>query len=414
MNVLAEPVVEHVRFWDSIYNTSQRTRYRVDTRFISEPGALRYVPAVADEFGSRVLAFIDASLAGNAGVHATIAELGRSCDVQIFEKAQGEPTEEDLIRAVQAVRTSQPEWLLAVGGGSTLDLCKAASVFAHVSYPDEPLSSRLANSATTRTPVVAVPTTVGTGSEVSRYVVISNTDANRKSGYRSWSFSPRVALIDSNLYESLPRSPLVLGVIDAAVHLYETFVCRTEHSAPIDLLCLDGLTAILENVPGAAAGDRSPERMLPLGMAATYGGIAISNVRLGIIHRAGEALAGIVRMPHGHSLALFLSQALRADAPFVRDRWERARPHLCTLGSSPSGFYDAFAPLLSEISALGLDRLNAEELAGGRFESVARAVTDEVCSDAVLFKESPRPIDPDEIGRFVRACLKDATGLEAH
>jgi alcohol dehydrogenase class IV len=246
-------------------------------------------------------------------------------------RVPGEPTF-DLVRAgTEAAREARCDVVVAIGGGSVLDAGKAIAMllanggdpldYAEVIGPNRPILQPSA-------PLIAVPTTAGTGSEATRNAVLASPEHRVKVSLRSPLMLPRVALVDPELARDLPPALTAATGMDALSQLIEPFVsCR---ATPItDALCRDGIARAARALPRAVADGRDGEARADLALAALYSGIALANAGLGAVHGFAGPVGGAFAAPHGAVCAALLPgvflrnfQALELSGdPFSR-RWK--------------------------------------------------------------------------------------------
>jgi len=219
------------------------------------------------------------------------------------------------------------DYIIAIGGGSTIDTAKAIiaqKIYGHhcnIGYGEYRFVKPKNKSE--RPYFIALPTTAGTGSEVSRYYLISDKKTKEKVVSRSWSVTPDFAILDPYFLDKSPQRILTLSAFDAFTHLWETFICKHERSIFNDMIALDGIPLILKFIDKIQNKSIiSDEIILKMQYAATLGGIALSNVRTGIIHDAGEALSAQTSLSHSESLIIFFEQAIEQYLSVIGDREE--------------------------------------------------------------------------------------------
>lgn len=286
--------------------------------------------------------------------------------------------------------------VIALGGGSAIDVAKA--VHAHLSFGALEVRDKL------RPPdapvLVAIPTTAGSGSETSRFFILSEHGAKR--ARRSWSFVPDLTVLDPRWLTQMPRHRIVLGAFDAFCHLWETFVCRNERSPYTDMLALTGIPKIARSVAKLNAGHPLQNAdILDLHFASALGGQAISNVRTGIIHTLAESLSPLTVLSHPETLWVFYAKAKESYRGSIADRI--ALMDLALGG--PGGLHRldhawgiAFehAGLTSKIrNTLGVDRPDIG------------AVMANASRDTVLLKENPAPVDWNGVRALAALALND-------
>lgn len=201
--------------------------------------------------------------------------------------------------------------IVAIGGGSVIDSAKAIYAekiygnYKQLGYGRKKFIEPINNS--NKITFIALPTTAGSGSEASRYYLISDDKTKEKTVSRSWLVCPEYAILDPYFLENAPKKVLILGAFDAFIHLFETFICRYEQSMFNDILILDGIPRILK-VMDKILSDKilQDDDFTNLQFAATLGGISITNVRTGLMHDIGEAFSAKTNLIHPETLFVFL------------------------------------------------------------------------------------------------------------
>nr|WP_269809780.1 iron-containing alcohol dehydrogenase [Kineosporia rhizophila] len=338
-----------------------------------------------------------------APLRERLEQAGRST---VTVRAGGEPSVESVQAAVAQARSGGVGAVLGVGGGSALDTAKAVAALVHNGDPLEhlevvgqgrPLSGPVL-------PWVAVPTTAGTGSEVTRNAVL--TAGRVKVSLRSPAMLARAAVVDPDLLQGLPRTPLVHGGLDALVQLVEPLIsCRAN---PVtDALARQGLAASLRALPRAAhEGTDDPAVRADLALASLLGGVALANAGLGAVHGLAGVAGGMLGAPHGALCAAFLPAVLEADLaalrrapdPAVQARFAALGP--LVTGSEEAGAEPAVAALGELVQALGVPGL--AEL-GLREDDVDELVDGALAASST--KANPLPLTREEMTAAVRASL---------
>ena len=249
----------------------------------------------------------------------------------------------DLLR--RGIRES--DCLIAIGGGSAIDLAKAASalvtnrgsstvkdylegVGAGLQIENPPI------------PLIAVPTTSGTGTEATKNAVISSYDPHFKKSLRSPLMIPRAVLIDPELTVGLQPQTTASTGMDAITQLIESFISRRSQPIP-DAICLQGLSLAVPNLIEAVESGESQTARTAMSHAALLSGIALANSGLGMAHGVAAALGVHARVPHGLACAVMLPVAMRVNRPVVGDkltelgRTMHAALRLSTDSKSPVG-----------------------------------------------------------------------------
>jgi alcohol dehydrogenase class IV len=231
----------------------------------------------------------------------------------------------DLVRAgAQEVRAAGCELVIGLGGGSALDTGKAIAALA--TNPGDPLDyveviGRGQPLSQTPLPFIAIPTTAGTGAEVTRNAVLASPEHQVKVSLRSPRMLPRLAIVDPELTYSLPPAETASTGLDALTQLLEPFVCNRPNPLT-DALCREGLQRAAHALRLAYTHGRDAAAREDMALASLFGGLALANARLGAVHGFAAPIGGLFAAPHGAVCARLLPavmsvnvRALRARAP---------------------------------------------------------------------------------------------------
>ncbi|MCY0993035.1 iron-containing alcohol dehydrogenase [Nannocystis sp. ILAH1] len=299
-------------------------------RIVFGVGAAAQVGPIVAEHGRRALVVTGRDPARVEPVLENMRAAGLAATV--FTVA-GEPTVADAERGVAAARACDCDVVVAIGGGSPLDAGKA--IAALVRNPGPPLDylevvGRGRPLVHDPVPFVAVPTTAGTGSEVTRNAVLAAEAQRVKVSLRSPKMLPRAAIVDPALTLSLPPAVTADCGLDALTQLIEPFVSRKAN--PItDALCRDGIARAAGALPRAFADGRDLEARSDMALASLLGGLALANAALGAVHGfAGPIGGAFPDAPHGAVCARLLPEVLRINGRALRAR-EPTSPVLARL-----------------------------------------------------------------------------------
>lgn len=252
---------------------------------------------------------------------------GLAPDTPVFSETPENPTEEATLACLARLRAENCDGLIAVGGGSPIDLAKGVALLA--SHP-EPLSQYavidggLARITPAVLPVIAVPTTAGTGSEVGRAALITLKDG-RKLGFISPHLIPKAAICDPALTLGLPPMLTAATGMDAITHCIETYL-SPRNNPPAEAIALDGLARGYANIRKAVARGSDISARTEMLMAALEGGLTFQK-GLGGVHSMSHALGGLKspRLHHGTLNAVLLPHLLRFNASHAAKKYERLR-----------------------------------------------------------------------------------------
>lgn len=287
----------------------------------------------------------------------------------IFQETPSNPTEEATLAALLVYETNGCDGIVAIGGGSSLDLAKAVALLSTHHQPltqYAAIEGGIARITAAVSPLIAIPTTAGTGSEVGRAALITLADG-RKVGLISPHLIPKLAICDPQLTLGLnPKLTAATG-IDAVTHCIETFL-SPRFNPPADAIALDGLRRGMANIERATWHGHELDARGEMMMAALQGGLAFQK-GLGAVHGLSHALGSLSQpsMHHGMLNAILLPDVLRFNEPAVKpERWQALRaaascPDDVSLDAHLAALV-ARLDLPTRLSELGYDGSGANEI----------------------------------------------------
>ncbi len=233
-----------------------------------------------------------------------------------------EPTVDSLNDAVQSARAFEPKAVIAIGGGSAIDAGKAVAALIHnqgdlMEYLEVVGKGRPL--AYPSTPCMAIPTTAGTGAEVTRNSVIGVPEAGVKVSLRSPHMLPRWAVVDPELTFQLPPELAAYTGMDALVQCIEAFLCKQANPLT-DALATEGIKRASRSLKTACGADLDREAKSDMCVASLCSGIALANSKLGAVHGLAGTIGGMIDAPHGALCACLLLPAFRANLEIVSRR----------------------------------------------------------------------------------------------
>ncbi|MBL7115189.1 MAG: iron-containing alcohol dehydrogenase [Kiritimatiellae bacterium] len=259
------------------------------------------------KFGPRGMLVCGASLIRSGVRDRILAGTEGSHDISTWRHPGGEPTLDQLEQLLAAARGHGVDWIAAVGGGSVLDIAKAAAGLLEapapaVCYHDgESIPS-------SRIPFVAVPTTAGTGSEVTTVSVLTNAATGVKKSIRDPSFMARLVMLDSALITTCPSHVMAASGLDALTQAIEAYVSRNA-TWMTDVFALEAVRLVAQSLPCVYRGDRGSACDALL-TGSSLAGLALSNARLGLVHGLAHPLGVRYHQPHGLVCAVCLPLVL--------------------------------------------------------------------------------------------------------
>ena len=286
------------------------------TQIDIEAGAVRLLPAECERAGMRRPLIVSDRGVRAAGVLQMALDAMGDVPYAVFDDTPSNPTEAAVRAAVDLVRREGCDGLVAVGGGSSIDLAKAVAIAATHDGPLKTYATIEGGSPkiTERVlPLIAVPTTAGTGSEVARGAIVI-VDDGRKLGFHSWHLLPKAALLDPELTLALPPGLTAATGMDAIAHCMETFMAPAINP-PADGIALDGLARGWAHVELATRNGQDLNARWQMLSASMQGAMAFQK-GLGCVHSLSHSLGGVdPRLHHGTLNAMFLPAVVLFNAP---------------------------------------------------------------------------------------------------
>jgi 4-hydroxybutyrate dehydrogenase len=287
-------------------------------------GAVKLLPQECERIGMQhPLVVTDAGVRAAGVLDKALAALGAT-PYQVFDQTPSNPNEAAVRAATQLFKTYKCDGLIAVGGGSSIDLAKGVAIaathdgplktYATIEGGSPKITERVA-------PVIAVPTTAGTGSEVARGAIVI-VDDGRKLGFHSWHLVPKTAICDPDLTLGLPPPLTAATGMDAIAHCMETFMAPAVNP-PADGIALDGLERGWGHIERATRNGDDREARWNMMSASMQGAMAFQK-GLGCVHSLSHSLGGAnPRLHHGTLNAVFLPAVVRFNASaesMIKDR----------------------------------------------------------------------------------------------
>ncbi len=348
------------------------------TRLLAGGGAVR---ALADFGGKRLFLVTDPFFVKNGTAQRLISE-SHCTQSEVFDKVQPDPTVELAAEGTARLRSFGPDLLVALGGGSAMDLAKAMAYFAKIHCP-----------------FVAIPTTSGSGSEVTDFAILTHDRV--KHPLVDSRLRPDAAILDSDLLQELPKGLIAETGFDVLAHSLEAYVARGSGTVS-DLFAREAFSSAYASLPASYAGSR--EVRLKVHLAATMAGMAFTQAGLGLCHALAHSLGGMFHVPHGRLNAILLPAVIDCNAHVAGKKYaELAR------AAGIGGSAESIAVRNLKNSLIRLRReLNLPQTlvqAGvdprqvwGNAEQIVRAALEDPCC-----KSNPMPVEDFLIRRILEA-----------
>jgi len=300
-------------------------------RLLFGRGAVRETGAAIARLGARKVFVVTDPILVKVGIVASVVESlqGRGIESVVFDGGAPEPSFEIADAAIAAARDVRPDGVIGLGGGSNIDVAKvvAASLSCDVDFRTlfgfdllpQPLL-----------PLICIPTTAGTGSEVSHSAVLTDTANQIKLSMQSHRLRPRLAIVDPDLTLSCPRKPTADSGIDALTHAIEAYTATSSSEIPIgpgemfpyegktpfgDLFAEKAISLVGRHLVAAVEEPSNLEAREGMALAATLAGVAFSNCGVALVHAMEYPVGGAVHVSHGEGNGLLLPYIMRFTKP---------------------------------------------------------------------------------------------------
>lgn len=296
-----------------------RFEFATATRIIVGPGMIREIGALAAGLGGRALV-VTGSQPERVGQVFDLLDEKQIAHVTF--PVSGEPTITTAQAGVDQVRASACEMVISIGGGSVIDAGKAVAALA--TNPGDALNYLEvigSNKPLIHPPMpfIAIPTTAGTGAEVTRNAVLASPEHNLKVSLRSPLMLPRIALVDPELTHSMSPATTAATGLDALTQLVEPYVCNVAN--PItDALCREGMQRAASALRRAYHYGDDSEARYDMAVASLLGGLALANAKLGAVHGFAGPIGGMFPAPHGAVCGRLLPFVMEANINALQER----------------------------------------------------------------------------------------------
>lgn len=288
-------------------------------RILFGPGATRQVPEIVAGLASRVMVVCGSTPERYEWLLTALAARGLAT---IVYSVAGEPSVAVAEEALRRAREHAATAVIGIGGGSALDVAKAVAGllvndgdlvdYLEVVGKGQPLTKRAA-------PMIAIPTTAGTGSEATRNAVLEVPEKGVKVSMRSPLLIPAWAVVDPELTLDLPPGPTATSGFDALAQLLESFV-SVKANALTDALCREALPRVGRSLRTACLNGRDLSARCDMALGALFSGIALANAGLGAVHGLAGPLGGMLHAPHGALCAALLAPVIEINVRALRSR----------------------------------------------------------------------------------------------
>ncbi len=326
--------------------------------------------------------------------------------VSTYNKVDAEPTNIHVLEALSLCKEEKCDFIIGIGGGSCIDAAKAVAVLYTNGGEVEDYVQKDIEIENNPLPLIAIPTTSGTGSEVTSVAVITNKKTDVKMMMKHPSFIPKVAIIDPVLTSSLPPQITAATGIDALCHAIEAYISKV--SQPLtDVLALSAIESIMKYLRIAYEDGRNMEAREAMMIASLQAGIAFSNASVTLVHGMSRPVGALFHVPHGISNAILLPTVLeftktsamkrlaKIGRSLNKDLYSNSDEEVAdyTLGEIKKLCFDLRIPNLKEY---GIDEIEFEN-------AISKMASDAIESGSPA--NNPRVPSYDEIKELYRECF---------
>ena len=340
------------------------------------------------------------------GVTSKIEEILKSAKIpyDLYSEIKPNPTIENVTQGVEACKKSKADVIVAVGGGSSIDTAKGISIV--MTNPDRADIKSLngaSNTVNKGMPLIALPTTAGTAAEVTINYVITDEDREIKMVCVDPNDIPILAIIDSDLMATMPKSLAAATGMDALTHAIEGYITKA-HNDMSDMFHMKAIEMIFMYLP-AAVNDKDEHAIEMMGLAQYIAGMGFSNVGLGIVHSMAHQLGAVYDTPHGIANAILLPTVMRFNGEVS---WERFREILMHIGREDAAYLskqdiiNTFVWKITELSkAVGITQTAKDYgLKEEDFEMLADKAMQDPCKPG-----NPREVNKEDFIELFRQAM---------
>ena len=371
---------------------------RPSPKLVFGPGSLQELPACVREIGGTAVFLVSDTGIARAGHLTRARELLESAGipVSIFDQSKENPTESDAAACRDLAREKRFDCIVALGGGSSMDTAKACNFLLTNGGAMRDYHG-YGKATQPMLPLIAIPTTAGTGSECQSYALVSRDDTHEKMACGDPKARARTAILDPDLTATQPKSVAVQTGLDALAHALESAVC-TRRNAISSLYSEAAFRHIASSLGHVLEGRPSRDERGRMQLGAALAGLAIENSMLGAAHATANPLTARHGVIHGHAVALMLPHVMRFNSA----------------AADVAAIYDRFAGILKEtkVSTLPLVEWVSEIVARSAIPGVNGAANDDLAALAAdaarqwTGQFNPRPLRTEDYIALYRNVLR--------
>jgi len=381
--------------------------FQTTPNVLFEPGAAQKIAGLVSGFGARRVLFVtDKGVRGAGLTRAAEASLAEAAELTVFEDVVADPPAQVVEAAVALAQEKQVEAVVSIGGGSALDTAKLVAYLAKTpDRLDDIYGVGLAKGK--RLPLLLVPTTAGTGSEVTPIAIVT-TPTTEKKGVVSPVLIPDWAILDPELTLGLPPPVTAATGIDAMVHAIEAYTSKVKKNPMSDQLARQALGLLSANVRRVCENGKDLEARSEMLLGSMLAGMAFANAPVAAVHALAYPIGAIFHVPHGLSNALVLRHVLEfnlaAAEPLYAELAEIVRPGL--RGSVP----EKARAFIDEMTSIGRDcKVPGSLAAVGIGRDDLKKLAEDAMKQSRLLVNNPRELTLDDAYAIYSAAFGDGS-----
>jgi alcohol dehydrogenase class IV len=322
-------------------------------------------------------------------------------EVKLIEGVEPDPSVETVMNGAAVMREFGPDWIVSIGGGSPIDAAKAMWIFyehPEVTFDDvkDPFT---VPELRTKAKFVAIPSTSGTATEVTAFSVITDYKAQIKYPLADYNLTPDVAIVDSELAETMPKKLTAHTGMDALTHAIEAYVA-TLNSPFTDPLAIKAITMINEYLFKSFEGDMNAREQMHI--AQCLAGMAFTNALLGITHSMAHKTGAVFHIPHGCANAIYLPYVIDFNKKASGQRYADIAKAMGLSGNSEAELIDALTDLIKDMNKkMGIPSTLkeygiTEEDFYGNIDRISANAVEDACTGS-----NPRSITVEEMKKLL-------------
>lgn len=332
-------------------------------------------------------------------------------EVKLIEGVEPDPSVETVFKGAELMRQFEPDWIIAMGGGSPIDAAKAMWIFYE--HPEKTFDDikdpftvpELRNKAK----FLAIPSTSGTATEVTAFSVITDYKTEIKYPLADFNITPDVAVVDSELAETMPPKLTAHTGMDALTHAIEAYVA-TLHSPFTDPLAMQAIEMINEHLFKSYEGDKEAREQMHY--AQCLAGMAFSNALLGICHSMAHKTGAVFHIPHGCANAIYLPYVIKFNSKTSLERYAKIAKQISLAGNTNEELVDSLINLVKELNKKMQIPTTLKEygIHEQEFKNKVDLISERAIGDACT-GSNPRQLNKDEMKKIFE-CVYYGTEVD--